>query len=218
MIDFDIYIFGLIIGIMLFSLIPFFHMSWKLSTIYLDTAYKEKKKLKEPKAYRAHKRKWRLIFLMIPLIYAGVYTLLAFITQNQLLAFLVGIIVTLICANIFGIKERKDRKVLEKQLLTEPLETGGEAKMARYLKKIEKEDLKSIPWWSWVFIAACVILPVTTIGGVIPVCLAFLASLLCIRVSSEPQTKKSTKFLACLCITAVAWGIAYLFVYLLSAY
>ena len=58
----------------------------------------------------------------------------------------------------------------------------------------------------------------TTIGGVIPVCLAFLASLLCIRVSSEPQTKKSTKFLACLCITAVAWGIAYLFVYLLSAY
>ena len=202
----------------LIHILPFFHMSWKLSTIYLDTAYKEKKKLKEPKAYRAHKRKWRLIFLMIPLIYAGVYTLLAFITQNQLLAFLVGIIVTLICANIFGIKERKDRKVLEKQLLTEPLETGGEAKMARYLKKIEKEDLKSIPWWSWVFIAACVILPVTTIGGVIPVCLAFLASLLCIRVSSEPQTKKSTKFLACLCITAVAWGIAYLFVYLLSAF
>lgn len=79
--------------------------------------------------------------------------------------------------------------------------------------KITLEDFKHLPWWTWLFIVACIILPITTIGGAIPTVAAVLGIILCAKVSSLPTAKTSIKLLSCFGIVAVAWGIAYIFIW-----
>lgn len=82
--------------------------------------------------------------------------------------------------------------------------------------KITLEDFKHLPWWIWIFIIACVILPITTIGGAVPVVVALLGIILCVRVSALSTLKTTEKLLYCCGVVILVWGIAYLFIFSIS--
>ena len=65
--------------------------------------------------------------------------------------------------------------------------------------------LKGIPWWTWIFIAACIAVPIISLGGVLPTVAAMICSILCVRVSVTYNMKKSLKILSCFGITLMAW-------------
>lgn len=67
--------------------------------------------------------------------------------------------------------------------------------------------LKSIPWWSWIFVFACIAIPIVALGGALPVVIAMFGAIYCVRVSVSPYTKTSKKVLSCIGITALAWGV-----------
>ncbi|MGI6745674.1 MAG: hypothetical protein ACOX45_05965 [Acutalibacteraceae bacterium] len=82
--------------------------------------------------------------------------------------------------------------------------------------KITWEMVKKAPWWTWLFIVACIILPISTLGGTIPVVVALIGIILCVRVSSLQTMKTSMKLLSCFGITGAAWGLAYIFIWAMS--
>jgi hypothetical protein len=75
---------------------------------------------------------------------------------------------------------------------------------------------KNMPWWTWIFIAACVVFPIVTIGGAIAIALAFIGVAYCIRVSVSPYMKTSLKLLTCLGISVSAWVLFILIDHILS--
>ena len=83
--------------------------------------------------------------------------------------------------------------------------------------KMTLADLKHLPWWTWLFIVACALLPIISLGGAIPMVTAVLGIILCIRASSSPTIKTSLKLLYCFGIVAIAWGLAYLFAFAVSS-
>ncbi|MGI6248082.1 MAG: hypothetical protein ACOYJX_01565 [Acutalibacteraceae bacterium] len=82
--------------------------------------------------------------------------------------------------------------------------------------KITWKDFKHLPWWTWLFIVACIVLPITTLGGAIPTLLAFLGIILCVKVSSLSTIRTPLKFFSCFGIAAAVWGIAYLFIFVMK--
>jgi hypothetical protein len=75
---------------------------------------------------------------------------------------------------------------------------------------------KSIPWWNWVFAAACIAIPIVALGGLLPVVIGLLGSVYCMRVSISPYSKTPFKLLSCFGVTAVCWGLFGLFIYAMS--
>ena len=65
--------------------------------------------------------------------------------------------------------------------------------------------LKSMPWWAWIFIAVCIAAPIASSGGALPVVIALLSSIWCVRISVLPDLKTVIKVLGCFGITALAW-------------
>lgn len=71
--------------------------------------------------------------------------------------------------------------------------------------KKEYVPLKSMPWWTWIFIAICIAVPIVSLGGALPVLIALLCSVLCVRVSVSPNMKILPKILICSGISLLAW-------------
>ena len=67
--------------------------------------------------------------------------------------------------------------------------------------------LKGIPWWCWIFVAACVGIPIVAMGGFLPIVIALCAMLLCIRISTSLKMSTLVKVLLCLGTTLIAWEI-----------
>lgn len=67
--------------------------------------------------------------------------------------------------------------------------------------------LKSMPWWAWIFIISCIAVPIVSLGGALPVVIALLCSIWCVRVSVSPNIKTTIKLLCCLGIAALAWTL-----------
>lgn len=82
--------------------------------------------------------------------------------------------------------------------------------------KITLDTFKHLPWWTWVFIVACAAIPVSTLGGAIPTVIAILGIVLCVRVGMLPNVKLPSKVVLCTLTTVIAWGIAWLIVFLLQ--
>ena len=70
--------------------------------------------------------------------------------------------------------------------------------------KITWQMVKKSPWWTWLFIVACIILPITTLGGAIPAVVAMIGIILCVKVSSLQTIKIPIKLLLCFSITGAA--------------
>lgn len=76
--------------------------------------------------------------------------------------------------------------------------------------------LKRMPWWAWLFIAICVAVPIVSLGGAVPVLIAALGSMWCIRLSVSPNIKTSLKVLSCFGVSALAWALYGLLVFAVS--
>ncbi len=75
--------------------------------------------------------------------------------------------------------------------------------------------LEGMPKWNWIFIIACALLPICFVGGVIPVLIAVLGIVFCMRISITPNMSLLIRFLCCAGVSAVAWGVYYLLLFLI---
>ena len=97
--------FGLFLGVLLvfcINWIYFFDWTGMLGWIYRRIApdkplkeFEDNRKLRKSKAYKGHLRKWKLIFLLVPALFAAVYLLFAFITKKSMGAFLCALLAVL---------------------------------------------------------------------------------------------------------------------------
>jgi hypothetical protein len=71
----------------------------------------------------------------------------------------------------------------------------------------EKQELPPAPPWVWVFVAACVAIPMVTLGGAIPMGVGFGGAAGCHSVSRHPTMSTGGKIAVCLGITVVCWAI-----------
>lgn len=74
-----------------------------------------------------------------------------------------------------------------------------------------------IPWWVWIFVVACIAIPIVSLGGVIPAALGILGSSYCVRIAVSPEMKTIEKLFICLGITAIAWVLWVLLIFAISS-
>jgi hypothetical protein len=76
--------------------------------------------------------------------------------------------------------------------------------------------LQPMPKWVWLFIVACGIIPILTLGGAIPVAIGLGGSWGCVVVSRHPTRSTRAKALWAAGITLVAWALLIAFVVTLT--
>lgn len=77
--------------------------------------------------------------------------------------------------------------------------------------------LKSMPWWIWIFIVMCVAIPIISLGGILPIAIAILCSISCIRIGVSPNIGTTKKLLCCFGITALAWTVFGVLLFIISS-
>ncbi len=76
--------------------------------------------------------------------------------------------------------------------------------------------LAPMPWWVWIFVAACIAIPFVAGGGALPAMFGLAGVILCLRVARLPLMP-AVKALACLGVTLLTWGVFFaLALYLIS--
>lgn len=68
------------------------------------------------------------------------------------------------------------------------------------------EPLAPIPWWAWFFFAACLGVPVYSMGGAVPGGLGAAGAVGCLYLARLPGRGAWFRALACVLATAAAWG------------
>ena len=76
-------------------------------------------------------------------------------------------------------------------------------------KKISLETFKRLPWWTWIFIVLCVGLPISTLGGALPVIFAIFGIVMCVRVADSNRHILWKKILFCIVLTVLSWGLGW---------
>jgi Fas apoptotic inhibitory molecule (FAIM1) len=72
--------------------------------------------------------------------------------------------------------------------------------------------LQSMPKWVWIFIVACMVIPVVTLGGALPVLLGLGGAWGCVVISRHPTRSTRAKAAWAAGITVVAWALLIAFV------
>ncbi len=85
-----------------------------------------------------------------------------------------------------------------------PVETGGEA-------------LPEVPRWGWGFVLACAIIPVLTVGGLVPVVIGVAGATSCYRISRDGTVPPRGRMLRCAGVTAACWAATAGFLAVLAA-
>ncbi|MBU0996490.1 MAG: hypothetical protein KKE16_00420 [Firmicutes bacterium] len=78
--------------------------------------------------------------------------------------------------------------------------------------KKEYVPLQGVPKWVWLFVVACIGIPVYTLGGAVPALLGFGGITICVKISIIQKFNTMVKVLLCTAVTATAWIVAYLFI------
>jgi len=76
--------------------------------------------------------------------------------------------------------------------------------------------LHDMPKWMWIFIVACGIIPVLTLGGVIPLLIGLGGASGCVAVSRHPTRSTRAKAVWAVGITVVAWVLLIAFLVTLA--
>ena len=84
------------------------------------------------------------------------------------------------------------------------VETGGEVP-------------PEVPRWGWGFVLACAMIPVLTLGGVVPVVIGVAGATRCYRVSGDAGLPPRSRMLRCAGITAACWAATAAFLAVLAA-
>jgi hypothetical protein len=69
------------------------------------------------------------------------------------------------------------------------------------------------PGWAYLFATLCGIVPVLTLGGLIPIMVACSCAGGCLTVARTHSIPLMLRLFVCLAITAVCWGVAVVLVY-----
>ena len=70
-----------------------------------------------------------------------------------------------------------------------------------------------IPQWGWIFLVACGIIPVLTMGGAVPAAIGFAGVLPCLTVLRDKKMVNGKKGLFCSGITFMVWILFLIFIY-----
>ncbi len=71
----------------------------------------------------------------------------------------------------------------------------------------EKKPQLPIPAWTWIFVVACGIIPVLTLGGAIPGAIGFGGAGGCIGVARSASMSVGARAAVCVAITAICWAL-----------
>ena len=118
--DTELLLFVMILGFMMIlalNWIYFFDwmrfLGWILKIISPNTVVEEivrERKLRSSKQFIAHQRKWKCIFLGVPVAWMASYLIIAFTTKNVAIAFLCGMIIILILYDRLSRTEKRERE------------------------------------------------------------------------------------------------------------
>ena len=75
----------------------------------------------------------------------------------------------------------------------------------------------AMPGWAWVFIAICAVIPVISLGGVIPMAIGFGGAFGCAQAARDGAKDHNTRLLTCAGIAVVCWGVFVAFLFAASA-
>ena len=72
--------------------------------------------------------------------------------------------------------------------------------------------MQPMPKWAWAFIAACVAIPIVTLGGAIPVLLGIGGAWACAAFSRHPTRTTGAKILLATGTTVLTWALLFAFI------
>jgi hypothetical protein len=75
---------------------------------------------------------------------------------------------------------------------------------------------KPVPWWGWVFVGACVVLPIVTVGGAIPAAVGFGGAALNGKIAGS-DWNVAARVLAMSAVTLAAWILVFGLILALAA-
>jgi hypothetical protein len=64
-----------------------------------------------------------------------------------------------------------------------------------------------LPGWAWIFIGACALIPIITLGGAVPAGIGAGGAFGCASVARDPRRSESGRVGTCLAIAAGCWGL-----------
>ena len=76
-------------------------------------------------------------------------------------------------------------------------------------KKNPLRALRRLSWWCWLFLAVCIALPVSTLGGMLPVLAAVFGVGFCIRMAISSRLALWQKLLVCTLAVLTCWGLGW---------
>jgi hypothetical protein len=68
------------------------------------------------------------------------------------------------------------------------------------------------PGWSWLFIIACGVIPIVSLGGVIPVIIGIGGAFGCARISRNASFSITQKVIFCIGVTILCWVLFFLLI------
>jgi acetyl-CoA acetyltransferase len=68
------------------------------------------------------------------------------------------------------------------------------------------ELFAGLPGWAWPFVALCLFIPVSTLGGAIPVGLGLAGAMGAATLAKDAERSKRTRVALCAGVTALAWA------------
>ncbi|HEX9742384.1 MAG TPA: hypothetical protein VGA17_06300 [Nitrospiraceae bacterium] len=78
--------------------------------------------------------------------------------------------------------------------------------------------IPSVPRWTWIFIASCLLIPLVTIGGALPTVIGFAGAWGCSALASNTRWPSAMRIMLCLLVTIASWiGLAVVLIVLTSA-
>lgn len=83
--------------------------------------------------------------------------------------------------------------------------------------KFTYTPLKPMPRWNWLFIILCFLIPVISLGGVLPMVIALVGSLICSRISMSQKLNTISSIICCIGIVIVCWCLWILLIILMAS-
>jgi hypothetical protein len=68
-------------------------------------------------------------------------------------------------------------------------------------------DKPPIPGWAWLFVVACGLIPIVSLGGGIPAALGCGGAAACVGVARNPAQSLEVRIGLCCGITVLCWGL-----------
>jgi hypothetical protein len=68
-----------------------------------------------------------------------------------------------------------------------------------------------IPKWAWIFVVACVLIPIIALGGAVPAAIGIGGAYGCVAISRKAEKSTETRLLLCIGVTFLCWILFLLF-------